>query len=167
MAGYSLYGWGIGVSPTLGILLLGFALSFVAHEIAHKLTAQNKGLLAEFRIYPLGAVITAITALPIIPIKVIAPGAVRIVGPATTRDMGIIALVGPITNIILAIIFLIARSAIAFYPLRYLASLNAFLAFFNLIPFPPLDGQKVLTWSITTWAITFTLSLALLFITRI
>lgn len=28
-----------------------------------------------------------------------------------------------------------------------LANLNAFLAFFNLLPIPPLDGSKILAWN--------------------
>jgi len=163
LIGYSLNPRLISNPPVLAVLLAGFVASFIIHEIAHKLMAQSKGLFAEFRIYPLGAVITAITAL--LPFfKVIAPGAVRIVGSATRDEIGVIALVGPVTNIILAAAFALIAPAVPWFPLRYLAYLNAFIAFFNLIPFPPLDGHKVMSWNVTVWAILLVISLALLFI---
>ncbi|TET00912.1 MAG: site-2 protease family protein, partial [Hadesarchaea archaeon] len=32
------------------------------------------------------------------------------------------------------------------------ALINLWLAFFNLLPFPPLDGEKVFLWSPAAWA---------------
>ncbi len=163
LVGYSLNPRLITSPTVFAVLLIGFVASFIVHEIAHKLMAQSKGLFAEFRIYPLGAVITAITAiLPFF--KVIAPGAVRIVGSATLDEVGVIALVGPVTNIILAVVFRIITPVVPWFPLDYLAYLNAFIAFFNLIPFPPLDGQKIMSWNVTVWAVIFVASLALLFV---
>ena len=34
-----------------------------------------------------------------------------------------------------------------------LASLNAFLAFFNLLPIPPLDGSKIVTWKLPVYVV--------------
>ncbi len=162
LVGFSLNPGLLRTPQLLLIMLLGFAASFIIHEIAHKIMAQNKGLFAEFRIFPLGAVITAITAL--LPIKVIAPGAVNIMGATTRRELGVIALVGPLTNIILAVVLAPVSMITNLYILRTLADLNAFIAFFNLIPFPPLDGHKILTWNTTTWIITFIAALALMII---
>lgn len=73
--------------------------------------------------------------------------------------MAITALAGPISNFILAYVALLMRAALAaayyFHPestalawvmnfLLILASLSVGLGLFNLIPFPPLDGSKVL-----------------------
>ena len=65
------------------------------------------------------------------------------------RDTGLTAAAGPFSNILIAIIF-----ALAFHISGYnsilgnlslaIVQLNLFLALFNLIPFPPLDGSKVL-----------------------
>lgn len=77
------------------------------------------------------------------------------------RDMGITAAAGPASNIIVAIIFSILFRIItglpvsggtaAFSIMRFIAEVsfmvvffNLVLAFFNLIPFPPLDGSKIL-----------------------
>jgi Zn-dependent protease len=41
------------------------------------------------------------------------------------------------------------------------ASINAFLALFNLIPFAVFDGQKVYSWDKRYWATALVTSLAL------
>ncbi len=65
------------------------------------------------------------------------------------RDTGLTAVAGPITNILIAILFALlfhilgAASLLAGY-IVIVIYLNLFLALFNLIPIPPLDGSKVL-----------------------
>lgn len=71
--------------------------------------------------------------------------------------MAITALVGPVSNLVMAYVALLLRAALlAFYHpgsallegvigfCETLAVLNVGLGIFNLIPFPPLDGSKVL-----------------------
>ena len=65
------------------------------------------------------------------------------------RDVGLSALAGPITNILIAIAFAIvyhtfASNIVVQYICTYVVFLNLLLAFFNFLPFPPLDGSKVL-----------------------
>lgn len=73
------------------------------------------------------------------------------------RDMLWVALAGPVSNVILAAVFsgiyrlvdanlllLPAGSGIFITMLRYAIFINLVLAFFNLIPIPPLDGSKIL-----------------------
>ncbi len=71
------------------------------------------------------------------------------------RDSALIGIAGPAANIFLALFFgLLFRLAFNYGLFDSLASLsvvfqyvifiNLFLAFFNLIPIPPLDGSKVL-----------------------
>lgn len=70
------------------------------------------------------------------------------------RDMALTALAGPVSNLLLAILLLllgkplwISDSALAHSVFDFLLSaavLSIGLGIFNLIPFPPLDGSKVL-----------------------
>lgn len=69
------------------------------------------------------------------------------------RDSGLTALAGPASNILIAIVLsvlyhIIPNSSVQ-YVLSYTIFLNLILAFFNLIPFPPLDGSKVLGMFLT------------------
>ena len=94
----------------------------------------------------------------------IAPGAVVISGLTTIETLGMIALAGPLANLILSGVLNIAAFILKGFShvLSTLALLNAFIAFFNLIPFGELDGRKILAWSPTRWILIFIISLILL-----
>jgi len=156
---------GAPLQAGLPVSVLAFTViltvSFFIHEIAHKVTAQRKGLSAEFRLTLWGSVVTLIFAF--LPIKLISPGAVMIAGSAEKRDIGRISLAGPITNIVLSIGFLGA----AFVPNPYSplflfgGFFNAYLAAFNLIPYGVFDGLKIFHWNKTVWGFVFATSAAL------
>jgi Zn-dependent protease len=42
--------------------------------------------------------------------------------------------------------------------------INFFLAAFNLLPIPPLDGSKVMSWSVPIWLITFAVAAILVLV---
>lgn len=134
---------------------------FVAHELAHKISAENGGYWAEFRLSPLGLFISVLTAS--FGFLFAAPGATRIGGMSNVRDWGRTALAGPATNFGFALAFLAgsfatstdARLATVSTVLLFLAYINAWFAAFNMIPFGPLDGAKVFRWSKGIWAGSF------------
>ena len=147
----------ISYFPSIGDIFLlggGVAIAFVSHELAHKFLAQSYGLWSEFRLDPLMSVLSLVTAIPWVPIKLIAPGAVVIFGQmATLVQLGKISLVGSLVNIVQAVVCYVLYP---YMPVLYIvAGLNAYLALFNLIPFSVLDGQKIFAWNKTVWLLTF------------
>lgn len=182
LAGAGLLVMGIGLSSViysgslrLGNLAVGLPVfaailtaSFFLHEMAHKVTAQRRGLWAEFRLTLWGAVLTLVSIISPV-FKIIAPGAVMISGSAGIRDMGKISLAGPVTNIVLSASFLglalVPNDIAGFFFLS--AVLNGFMAVFNLIPFGIFDGFKIFSWDKKVWAVAFAASLALTITTYI
>jgi Zn-dependent protease len=147
----------------------GAALTaFVAHELAHKVSAQRRGYWAEFRMAPLGLVMSFVTA--VIGFLFAAPGATMIGGMSTPSDWGRTSLAGPLTNFAFGLLFLASALAVAaVYPsdvlfsklLLFLAFINGWFGAFNLIPIGPLDGAKVYRWSKSVWAVSFVVMAAL------
>ncbi|MBS7611665.1 hypothetical protein KEJ27_05600 [Candidatus Bathyarchaeota archaeon] len=139
----------------LTITVVGMVLSFLIHELAHKIVAQRMGYWAEFRLSIPGLLLTLLSV--IFPVKIIAPGAVKVVGLFISKDgVGKIAFAGPLTNIIQAIVYVILLEFYAYSHLTViaffvLANLNLSLALFNLIPIDPMDGAKVFKWSKSVW----------------
>jgi Zn-dependent protease len=140
-----------------------FTTSFVVHEIAHKVTAQRRGLWAEFRLTLWGSLLTAIFIILPVAFKIISPGAVMISGPASMDEIGKISMAGPTTNIIMSTVLIVA--AFAPTPIQWIfvigALFNGYIAVFNLIPLGILDGYKIFNWNKTTWAFAFTTSVVL------
>jgi Zn-dependent protease len=149
-----------------GVFAVVLTASFFAHEIAHKVAAQKRGLWAEFRLTLWGAILTLISVISPL-FKIISPGAVVVSGSATHSEMGKISLAGPSVNILLSAALL--GSALAtrlaaspFYEVLLLAAfLNGFMAVFNLLPVGILDGFKIFKWDKKVWAIAFAASIAL------
>ncbi|MDQ1280747.1 MAG: hypothetical protein QG670_2010 [Thermoproteota archaeon] len=143
------------------VIAFGVASAFILHELAHKFTAQYYHLWSEFRLNPMMATLSLITAMPFMPIKIIAPGAVQVFGyPITTAQMGKISIAGSSVNLIQVLVFIVLSYYARMPELFYIAFLNAELAVFNLVPVSILDGRKVFAWNKTIWAMAFTSALA-------
>jgi Zn-dependent protease len=159
-----LYG-GISPQASLSISITAFTvlltISFFIHEMAHKITAQRRGLWSEFRLTLWGSVLTLIFAF--LPIKFISPGAVMISGAAERKEIGEISIAGPITNILLSILFLGTAFTSGPYSQIFLFGgfFNAYIASFNLLPLGIFDGHKIFNWSKIIWGVTFATGAAL------
>lgn len=143
------------VQPLLLILLVpGFIVSFLGHELAHKFMAQRNGLWAEFRTSMYGLMITAISV--ILPFKFLAPGQVTIQGQGSKEVMGSIGLVGPGFNLVFgAACFVIAKFSTTLLGSAFLGLVmfNGWFAIINLIPFGSFAGTAVYNWDKTRWVI--------------
>lgn len=160
--------------------ILAVILAFIPHELSHRYIARRLGYYARYRVWLLGLALAII--LPLLTFGSLifaAPGAVVIYPKypfsyISRRDYGLIALAGPLANIIVGYTSLVLlttmKTFIYTYPflltliLFVIMEINLWLAMFNLIPFPPLDGSKVFAWNKTLWLITFALSAVPLFL---
>jgi len=167
LAGLGLVGWEALFSISGLMLIAGFTASFIGHELAHKYVAINKGFAAGFQLYHFGLLATVLTAVLPIPFKVIMPGAVVFQGSPTARDVGHVGVAGPLFNIFLAAVLTVVKYVSSIWLLAAIANINAFLAFFNLLPIPPLDGHKIITWSWKAWLASLIASLALMTLLRL
>lgn len=150
--------------PVFVVSFLTAGAGFLLHELAHKVVAQRLGYWAEFRASYDWLVIAVVSGL--VGFLFAAPGAVQIRGHGlTNRDSGVIAVAGPLTNLALFLVFflvsLLFAGGLAGYVAGFGTFINAFLAAFNLLPFGPLDGAKVMRWSKPVFAVTFLVSAGL------
>ena len=139
-------------------------VGFLFHELMHKYVAQGYGLFAEFRAYY--KMLWLAILLSFFGFIIAAPGAVYIKGNINKEKNGKISVAGPVTNLILGALFLILLLALraegifrAF--LNFGLTINSLLAAFNMIPFMPFDGSKVIAWNKKIYTITLILAISL------
>ena len=150
-----------------GIMMIAVGAGFVFHELAHKITAQRFGCFAEYRMWETGLIIAFLLAVSPLHMIFAAPGAVYIqcgYYSISRRENGMISASGPATNLALAVIFLfLSQYGGVVGILGHIGLLvNAFLALFNLLPFPPLDGSKIIGWNVGVWALMVVIGILLL-----
>ena len=115
-------------------------VSVLAHELAHSVVAQRRGI-----------------AVPRITLFLFGGLSQIATEPSNAGDEFWIAVVGPLTSFALAAFFweiepLVAPLPMLFAMVKYLAFLNLILAVFNLFPGFPLDGGRALraaVWKFT------------------
>jgi Zn-dependent protease len=149
--------------------LLATATAFLLHELAHRGVARSRGVYAVYRAWYPGLLLALVFAIGTRGrFAFVAPGAVEIYMPIYIPGLeATIAVAGPIVNTVVALTcLLLVLTQEQLYSLTMYAYtvgyVNAFLAFFNLLPIPPLDGFKVLRASWVRWLTAFTLAVAML-----
>jgi Zn-dependent protease len=153
----------------LQYLILVFAIT--VHEWAHAWSANRCGdptarLLGRMTLNPVKHMdVIGTVTIPLL--SILMPGSIALLGwgkpvpvvPGNfhrpTRDDVLVSLAGPLSNLATTLVALALVRALLFLPgtladnaIAYvvwpLASLSFFLAFFNLLPIPPLDGSHLL-----------------------
>jgi Zn-dependent protease len=148
----------------IGMSLVAVSLGFILHELGHRIIARKFGYFAEYSMSPKGLMVAL--GFSFFGFIFAAPGAVMIYPKATAwgtsspdrQKVGLISVAGPTTNIGLAVLFLVLDVIQPTLLFTLGAQINTWLALFNLIPFGPLDGAKILKWNKGIWLISITVA---------
>jgi len=158
------------------IVTLREPIAFIIALIAISLTVGSRYLVyGPITFFP---IVAASVSLAFLPHELMHRYIARKMGcfnydPVTRKRIeGVSAIAGPLTNLVIALIGIILLNTVALLIvnqylnifLLYLIIVNAWIAFFNLLPVPPLDGSKIISWKPINWALLFTLSIILLFL---
>ncbi len=131
--------WAMGLAG-----LIGLALSLVVHELAHSLVARRHGMvIAGITLFLFGGI------------------AEMAAEPKAPKGEFRMAIAGPLTSLALAGLAwgaMLAAGAAGISAgnpvlavVDYLATINLFLAAFNMVPAYPLDGGRVLRAALWAW----------------
>lgn len=151
--------------PQIAMLLPLLLLSLTVHEWAH---GKSAALLGDFTAREAGRLtlnpIKHLDFFGLIMLLMVGVGWAKPVPiepkrmRSPRRDLVLVSLAGPASNLLIALLFGLAarlyRSLAAagslpyweplFHVLILMTVINTLLCFFNMLPFPPLDGSKVL-----------------------
>jgi len=158
---------GLYIDPQIFLLVIIVTVSMFLRMFFHKLMASRLGCTATFKLWLTGLVIGLVSLFLKLAFGVIflAIGFVEIVPykfgrwgikliRMTSRDYAHIALAGVGVNLLLMLFFGILYTT---YPsiiiFQMISKTNGLLAFFSLLPIPPLEGSHVLRASIWNWVI--------------
>ncbi len=155
---------------SIPISFLAVGTGFVFHELAHREAAKHFGFHSEFRAwYPGLALAVFLVVISGGRFIFAAPGATYFFGVNVSRKQnGIISIAGPLTNLIIGTIFFIlllfTKDIFLGTIFWFTARTNFWFALFNLIPFGPLDGSKVIAWRGDYWLILTAISAIMVFL---
>lgn len=172
-------GGGIGATPlsfltSLLLAVIAVPTGFLLHELGHKVVAQRYGCWAEFRAYTYGLFLALVTSF--LGFLFAAPGAVMIGGYIDRRQNGRISAAGPLVNLVIGgsvmavwFLLLVADLNVRIFAglsalglAQGVAFINLLLGTFNMLPFPPLDGSKVLRWDLRVYGLLLGANVSLL-----
>jgi Zn-dependent protease len=137
--------------------------SFVISQLAQKFVAQRFGAWAEYRMHPFGLMMALLISF--LGIITAAPGTVYINGHIDKEMNGKISATGSAVNIVMgaaAVALACVTDGLVSSIFWIMATVNAFLAVFNMIPIMPFNGSKIYKWNIPVYLLMLTAAVALL-----
>jgi Zn-dependent protease len=156
------------ITQSIPYAFSGVLTAFFFHELSHKFMAQKFGLWSEYRLFPIGLILALVISV-FTGFLFAAPGAVMFMGGARNHETGKIALAGPLSNLIIVFVtfplfyFVFFETQIGVL-LGFICLINALLAVFNLLPFGPLDGVKIVRWNATVWVLLFIVAIIIMMV---
>ncbi len=172
--GIAMHGGIAGIaSLTISTIFMAIAtvsLGFLLHELGHRFAARHFGSYAEYKMWVHGLALALLFSF--FGFVFAAPGAVMIHtradlwgrrGELTRKRSGLISIAGPMVNVVLALAFVVGGFIYPTYKpiMNFGYAINIWLAFFNMLPVPPLDGSKVFFWDKRIWLASFALIIVL------
>lgn len=168
------YGTWLGVAVNLFNVVVILSLSFLFQQLVQKSVAQVYGASTRYKLWIPGLMIACVVGLfSLGDIVVFAVGIVSIqqfygsrLGKKSVKlgedERGKIVLSGVLANLFLA--FLIKLLAPFLNEGVWFAGvmINLWMAFYNLVPVPPLQGSYVFMWNRVVWAVVTVLTLSCL-----
>lgn len=151
------------------IAAVGVTLNFVLHELMHRTMARHYGAISGFKTSLPGLFVTIVTGALGFLLGI--PGATMIYASRfSVREHGIVSIAGPLTNLaifagVIIVAFAFAQVLTGPYisaALSFLLFISLWLAFFNLLPLPPLDGHAIFMWNKPVYIATMGVTLALI-----
>jgi len=139
-----------------GVALMMSGVGFISHELAHRYVARSKGFYAKFRADKRTLGLVVLTSF--FGFVFAAPGGVNFKGEPNMREKMRISRAGPVVNIVLAVIFAVLKPG---HIAHYGYSVNAWFAFFNMIPVAGLDGEDIYRYDKMMFFALFGISLIL------
>jgi Zn-dependent protease len=153
----------------LFISALTAGIAVILHEYGHRVVARYFGSDARIIANDQMLIFGIVLALAI-GFLFFAPAAV-VHNIHDRRKGGIVAAAGPVINMVLALIFaglLLIAPSLGVSDLIYTVlsagfAINALLGAFNMLPFGPIDGAKVLAWSAPVFGVLLAVAVGIAF----
>lgn len=145
-------------ATTFAVFFIVSGIGLALHEMAHSYLAARYDGISEFKFWDLGTVIMLVTGglfglVFAKPYRTIISNAASL----DKRSLAMIMLAGPVVSVVLAFLFLSLKPLGGMYAVIGAAgfSVNLLSAVYGLMPFIPMDGDKVYKWSRLSWLLVF------------